>query len=117
MRRENLAIGLATKLLRVDGLAPNSAKRRQGTVAKLLSILFISVTALPAQAVATSREQVVKIVRQIQRADYEGDRASLKRLYEELTPAGQSTKLASRVRYWSCSAKSAERFTTPINLW
>src|SRR4029077_19795135 len=100
MRRENLAIGLVTMVLRVERRAPNSAKRRQGTVAKLVGILFISVTALAASAVDPSLEQVIKIVGQIQRADYEGDRAALKRLYEELAPVAQSTKLASRVRYW-----------------
>jgi tetratricopeptide (TPR) repeat protein len=100
MPRENLAIGLVTMLLRVERLASNSPKRRQGTVAKLLGILLISITALAAQALDPSREPVIKIVGEIQRADYEGDRTSLKRLYEELTPVAQSTKLASRVRYW-----------------
>jgi len=33
MRRENLAIGLVAMVLRVERRAPNSAKRRQGTVA------------------------------------------------------------------------------------
>jgi tetratricopeptide (TPR) repeat protein len=69
-------------------------------VVKLLGILLISVTTLAAQAVDPFREQVIKIIGQIQRADYEGDRAALKRLYEELTPVEQGTKLASRVRYW-----------------
>ena len=99
MRRENLAIGLLT-MLRVERHASNSARRRQGSVAKLMAILFISVAALAAPALDPSPEQVIKIVGQIQRADYEGDRAALKRLYEELTPVAQSTKLASRVRYW-----------------
>ncbi len=99
MRRENLAIGLVT-MLRVERHASNSARRRQGSVAKLMAILFISVAALAAPALDPSPEQVIKIVGQIQRADYEGDRAALKRLYEELTPVAQSTKLASRVRYW-----------------
>jgi hypothetical protein len=58
-------------VLRVERRAPNSAERRQGTVAKLVGILFISVTALAASAVDPSREQVIKIVGQIQRADYE----------------------------------------------
>jgi hypothetical protein len=93
MCRENLAIGLVTIPLRVERHASNSAKRRQGTVAKPLAILFIFVTALAAPAVDPSREQVIKIVEQIQRADYEGDRAALKRLYEELTPVAQSTNL------------------------
>jgi tetratricopeptide (TPR) repeat protein len=100
MCREDLPTGLITMPLKVERHASNSAERRQGTGVKLLGILVITVTALAAQAVDPSREQVIKIIGQIQRADYEGDRAALKRLYEELTPVEQGTKLASRVRYW-----------------
>lgn len=73
---------------------------RLGSMANLLAILFISLTAQAASAFDPPREQVIKIVAQIQRADYEGDRAALKRLYEELAPDQEDTKLASRVRYW-----------------
>ncbi len=45
-------------------------------------------------------EQAIKIVNQIQRADYEGDRAALKNLYDELAPFVENKELASRVRYW-----------------
>jgi len=62
--------------------------------------LRVHQTAPAAPAVDLPREQVVKIVAQIQRADYEGDRVALKRLYGELTPVAQDAKLASRVRYW-----------------
>jgi hypothetical protein len=100
MHRENLEIRPISVAARVGRSAFSSARRRQGDVAKLLAIVFISVTALAAPPVDSSREKVITIVAQIQRADYEGDRAALKRLYEELTPPAQSTKLASRVRYW-----------------
>jgi hypothetical protein len=43
---------------------------------------------------------IIRIVTQIQRADYEGDRAALKRLHDELTPIPEDNKLASRVLYW-----------------
>ena len=46
------------------------------------------------------REQVIKLVTAIQRADYEGDRPALHRLYSELDPFVESKELASRVRYW-----------------
>ncbi|MBI3475313.1 MAG: hypothetical protein HY010_06250 [Acidobacteria bacterium] len=46
------------------------------------------------------REQVVKLVTAIQRADYEGDRPALHRLYSELDPFVETQELASRVRYW-----------------
>ena len=48
----------------------------------------------------SAREQVIKVATQIQRADYEGDRIALKRLYGELTPFVENRELGSRVRYW-----------------
>jgi tetratricopeptide (TPR) repeat protein len=47
-----------------------------------------------------SRDSIIRIVTQIQRADYEGDRPALKRLHDELTPIPEDNKLASRVLYW-----------------
>jgi hypothetical protein len=47
-----------------------------------------------------SHDSIVHVVTQIQRADYEGDRAALKRLHDELTPIPADNKLASRVLYW-----------------
>jgi tetratricopeptide (TPR) repeat protein len=99
MSKEHLVIRLRT-ISRFERRAPNSAMYKQGTVSKLLGILLISATTLAAQAVDPSREQVIKIVRQIQRADYEGDRALLKRLRVALAPVELDRKLASRVRYW-----------------
>jgi tetratricopeptide (TPR) repeat protein len=46
------------------------------------------------------RETVVKVVAQIQRADYEGNRAVLQRLYANLEPFKADEKIESRVRYW-----------------
>jgi hypothetical protein len=51
-------------------------------------------------ATAPAREQLIKIVTAIQRADYEGNLVDLKRLFEELTPFLDKQDLASRVRYW-----------------
>lgn len=48
----------------------------------------------------TPREQVIKLVTAIQRADYEGDRPALHRLYSELDPFVEIKELASRVHYW-----------------
>lgn len=42
----------------------------------------------------------VRLVEQIKRADYEGDRAALKRLHAELTAPQNNKMLASRVLYW-----------------
>ena len=46
------------------------------------------------------RDSIIRIVNQIQHADYEGDRPALKRLHDELTPIPEDNKLASRVLYW-----------------
>ena len=46
------------------------------------------------------REVVTLIVSQVQRADYEGDRAALKRLYEELAPFADDKEIGAKVRYW-----------------
>ncbi|HEY4904272.1 MAG TPA: hypothetical protein VIH89_12425 [Candidatus Sulfotelmatobacter sp.] len=73
-----------------------------------LTYRFLAVTAMLAALTSGSfarsekqlRNAVIQIVSQIQRSDYEGDRAALKRLYGELTPFLQNKHLASRVEYW-----------------
>ena len=50
--------------------------------------------------VEATHASIVRVVQQIKRADYEGDRAALKRLHDELTPIPEDNKLASRVLYW-----------------
>jgi hypothetical protein len=47
-----------------------------------------------------SRDSIIRIVTQIQRADYEGDRPTLRRLHDEVTPIPEDNKLAARVLYW-----------------
>lgn len=66
---------------------------------RLAFLLAVLVAAAPA-GFAQQREAVVKIVAQIQRADYEGDRPALARLFGSLEPFVADEKLASRVRYW-----------------
>src|SRR5215471_16673529 len=46
------------------------------------------------------RTGVLKIVIQIERADYEGDRARLKRLYGESPAKAESANMTARFRYW-----------------
>jgi hypothetical protein len=48
----------------------------------------------------STRDSAVRVVEQIKRADYEGDRAALKRLHGELAPAFDNKTLASRELYW-----------------
>jgi tetratricopeptide (TPR) repeat protein len=61
------------------------------------SLSFAQATRAP---IESSREHVVRLVVQIQRADYEGDRAALRRLYHELAPLTGGKGLEARVRYW-----------------
>jgi hypothetical protein len=63
----------------------------------LLGVLFPA--GKPADDSAKTRDAVTKIVAQIQKADYAGDRTELKRLYEKLKPFTMDKGLASRVRY------------------
>jgi len=79
----------------------NSSKCAWERLTHVMTVAAASVTmALAAPTVNATHEQVVKIVTQIQRADYEGDRAALKRLYNDLAPVPEDKKLASRVLYW-----------------
>ncbi len=72
-----------------------------GTWSKAFLVLLVSATmASGASATYRSREQAKKIVVQIQRADYEGDRVALKRLYGQLAPFAENKELATRVQYW-----------------
>jgi len=105
-RRERLGIGRLWRVAMATNQHLNSSKCTWGRVAHMVAIMLASVTvALAAPAVDVSREQVVKIVAQIQRADYEGDRAALNQLYEQLVPFVDRPELASRVRYWRGFAK------------
>jgi hypothetical protein len=63
-------------------------------------MLFISAAAAPAAPAVRPRQTVLKLVAQIQKADYEGNRVALQSLYADLEPFNADEKLASRVRYW-----------------
>ena len=68
---------------------------------KLLTGLFFASLFLAAATSANdAREQTARVVAQIQRADYEGDRNAMQRGYDELKPFIGDQKLASRIRYW-----------------
>src|SRR6516225_4897896 len=64
-----------------------------------LFILFPSLTLFSTPR-ESARDRVAEIVTKIQRADYAGDRTTLKKCYDELTPFLEDEELASRVRYW-----------------
>src|SRR5580693_2039981 len=79
---------------------------RNGRVLLFVLVIFVLFVATPElyatdkTRLAPSRESIIHIVTQIQRADYEGDRPALKRLHDELTPIPADNKLAARVLYW-----------------
>lgn len=69
------------------------------------TLLAAAILACLATARATTdnhnaRKQVTEIVSKIQRADYEGDRETLQKCYDALTPFLVNKELAPRVRYW-----------------
>jgi hypothetical protein len=66
-----------------------------------LGVVLLWTMAVPgAVAADRSREQAIRIVTQVQRADYEGDRAALKRLHAELEPFLANQEIAVRIAYW-----------------
>jgi hypothetical protein len=66
----------------------------------LIALIFVAPVFAKATPANDARQQVARIVTQIQRADYEGDRAAMQRGYDELKPFMEDKKLASHVRYW-----------------
>jgi tetratricopeptide (TPR) repeat protein len=66
----------------------------------LTAIMVLSAAAALPAPVEDTRVTVIKIVAQVQKADYEGDRVALQQLYANLEPFTADEKLASRVRYW-----------------
>jgi hypothetical protein len=64
-----------------------------------LNVVALLLAGLTAH-VQDPRPPVIAIVAKIQRADYEGDRAALQRLHDELAPFTKDEAVASRVLYW-----------------
>jgi len=71
--------------------------RRWGVLLGLMVVMIASPRVL---AASQAHDAVVKIVAQIQRADYEGDRPALRRLYRELAPFADDKDMGARVQYW-----------------
>lgn len=65
-----------------------------GPLVPVLSVLLVFTGG------SDARHSVVQIVQKIQRADYEGDRAALKRLHDKLGPYISDRDLGPRVLYW-----------------
>ena len=65
----------------------------------LLAVLF-PLWITPQASPAKNHTLAAGIVSQIQRADYEGDRAKLKRLFEDLAPFTEDHAIGLKVHYW-----------------
>ncbi len=97
-----------TKTGPVPSLKPPKAARRYSAGMRRmawcgLALMAMCIASAPAALAAPPerpRETVLKLVTQIQKADYQGDRAALQHLYAYLEPFIVDEKLASRVRYW-----------------
>jgi hypothetical protein len=78
-----------------------SRKNHSGLFFLITAALLVTTPAVAlGSPIGNARESVIKIVTQIQKADYEGDRPALQRLYAELTPFTENKEFASRVLYW-----------------
>jgi uncharacterized protein YciI len=71
-------------------------------IALTIFVLSVAIELYPADksGLEPSHDSIIRIVTQIQQADFEGDRPALKRLHDELTPIPGDNKLASRSLYW-----------------
>jgi tetratricopeptide (TPR) repeat protein len=84
---------------------PNRSRLPTVLAACALSALAASARAAAPIAKPTP-DPVIEIVTRIQRADYEGDRAALARLHDELTPfAVERPTAAASIRYWQGFAR------------
>ena len=77
-----------------------SSDNRAITIALLTALIFVSLSLTQTMRGNDAREQVTRIVAQIQRADYEGDQAVMQRGYDDLKPFLEDKEFASRIRYW-----------------
>ena len=66
----------------------------------LAAICAVQVGAAVGAPPESRRERVTKLIVKIQRADYEGDRVALGRLYQDLASFADDKELGAKVRYW-----------------
>jgi len=100
MRRITLALVLRAHSLETARPCSNLLSRAGWRGLGLMAMALLSLTAAFAARAEGSRETVLKLVAEIQRADYEGHRDALQNLYADLEPFNADEKLASRARYW-----------------
>jgi len=67
---------------------------------KQIAICIVLAGTVVGASLESRRDQIAKLVVQIQRADYEGDRAALRRLYNDLAPFAEDKESGAKVQYW-----------------
>jgi tetratricopeptide (TPR) repeat protein len=63
-------------------------------------LLLADIESAPAVAGPNDRAEIAHLVSQIRRADYQGDRVTLKKAYDGLSTFLTNNEFAARVRYW-----------------
>jgi len=84
----------------ISKTACRSTETRTMNTRLLVAIILVSLSVIRVTRANDIAKQVAPIVAQIQRGDYEGDRAAMQRGYDDLKPFTGDKELASRVRYW-----------------
>jgi hypothetical protein len=100
MRQSEAAAVRLLKLLKAAQQVSNLVRRMGWRGLGLTAMLVVSAAAALASPAESPHDTILKLVAQIQKADYQGDRAALQHLYADLEPFTADEKLASRVRYW-----------------
>ncbi len=67
---------------------------------KQIAMCIVLAGTVVGASLESRRDQIAKLVVQIQRADYEGDRAALRRLYNDLAPFAEDKESGAKVQYW-----------------
>src|SRR5215467_4807394 len=65
-----------------------------------LACMLLPAAALVADAAKSLRDPLLKLVGQVQHADYAGDRPALQKLYVEMGPYVDDKEVAASARYW-----------------
>jgi hypothetical protein len=78
----------------------NSYQQKKRASAAILLATFVSLTAVQTARPNDTARQAAQIVAQIVHADYEGDRAAMRKGFDDLKPFLEDKELAARIRYW-----------------
>ena len=66
----------------------------------MAAFLWAPIVSAHGSSATDAKPQVIRLVEQIQRDDYAGDRAALKRDFDDLAPFLGDAELSAWVRYW-----------------